>query len=86
MLDGAFEYPPPSEYMTYITHTTFTTYTTYNNTQQARAGEIKNFTGIDDPYEIPANPEITINTADLSIQQSVDALIDELAKRGIVRM
>lgn len=38
--------------------------------KKARAGEIKNFTGIDDPYEIPANPEMTVDTNNATEEES----------------
>jgi len=43
-------------------------------TKKARSGEIKNFTGIDDPYEEPENPEIVITTDDQTVEQSFDTL------------
>ena len=49
--------------------------------KRARAGEIKNFTGIDDPYEVPENPEITIHTDRESVQESVERLLDFLIPR-----
>ncbi len=52
--------------------------------KKARAGEIKGFTGIDDPYEEPANAEIHIKTHEMSVEESVQTLLDELAKRGII--
>ena len=51
---------------------------------KARAGEIKNFTGIDSPYEPPNNPEIAISTVDLSAEQAADKLFEYLLERGIV--
>lgn len=42
--------------------------------KKARSGEIKNFTGIDDPYEEPENPEIVITTDDQTVEQSFDTL------------
>lgn len=38
---------------------------------RARRGELKNFTGIDDPYEVPEHPELTLDTRVLSVEQSV---------------
>jgi adenylylsulfate kinase len=38
--------------------------------KDARAGKIKNFTGIDSPYEIPENPDIEINSGELSVEES----------------
>lgn len=52
--------------------------------KKARAGEIKNFTGIDDPYEAPANPEISLDTENLSLEDEVQVLLDELRKREII--
>jgi adenylylsulfate kinase len=40
--------------------------------KKAREGKIKDFTGIDSPYIAPKNPDLIINTADLSIEQAVD--------------
>ncbi|OQW48185.1 MAG: hypothetical protein A4S09_13835 [Proteobacteria bacterium SG_bin7] len=45
---------------------------------KARAGEIKNFTGIDDPYEPPMNPEITVDTHKMSAEQAADLIIKGL--------
>ena len=46
--------------------------------RKARNGEIKSFTGIDDPYEPPLNPEITINTAEETVEESLERLINYL--------
>jgi len=46
--------------------------------KKARAGEIKNFTGIDDPYEAPINPEIVLNTDTMSLEEEVVAILDYL--------
>ena len=46
--------------------------------KKARSGEIKHFTGIDSPYEAPANPEITIDTEKLTVDESVDKIINYL--------
>ncbi len=46
--------------------------------KKARAGEIKGFTGIDDPYEPPLNPEIVVHTATESVQESLDKIIQYL--------
>ena len=45
---------------------------------KARAGEIKGFTGIDDPYEPPAAPEVVCKTADESVEESAQKVIDRL--------
>ena len=52
--------------------------------KKARAGEIKNFTGIDDPYEAPENPEIVLNSHDMSLDEEVSVLLDALRQRGIL--
>lgn len=49
--------------------------------KKARAGELKNFTGIDSPYERPENPDITIHTDKANIVDSVDVLLKTLLKR-----
>jgi bifunctional enzyme CysN/CysC len=49
--------------------------------KRARAGEIKDFTGIDAPYEEPENPEITIHTDRESVKESVGRLLDFLIPR-----
>jgi adenylylsulfate kinase len=49
--------------------------------KRARAGEIKDFTGIDAPYEEPENPEITIHTDRESVKDSVGRLLDFLIPR-----
>jgi len=52
--------------------------------QKARKGEIKNFTGIDSEYEAPEHAEITISTAELSIEQCADVVIDYLKLHKII--
>jgi adenylyl-sulfate kinase len=52
--------------------------------KKARAGEIKNFTGIDSDYELPENPEIVVNTAELDIEQCADLVIDYLKKHQMI--
>jgi adenylylsulfate kinase len=52
--------------------------------KKARAGEIKNFTGIDSPYESPMNPELIIETDKLDIEQSIDSIIDYLKQKNIL--
>lgn len=46
--------------------------------KKARAGEIKNFTGISDPYEAPSNPDMNINTGDLTLEQSIEVLLKKM--------
>ena len=45
---------------------------------KARAGEIKGFTGIDDPYEAPGAPEVTCATDKESVEESAQKVIDKL--------
>lgn len=52
--------------------------------KKARAGEIKNFTGIDDPYEAPESPEIYLNTATMSLEEEVNVIIDYLKQKGFL--
>jgi adenylylsulfate kinase len=46
--------------------------------KRARKGEIKNFTGISDPYETPVKPEIVINTSELAVADCVTTIVDYL--------
>jgi len=48
---------------------------------KARAGELKNFTGIDSPYEAPEAPEIRIDTTKLTAEQAADLIVEELLSR-----
>ena len=52
---------------------------------KARRGEIKNFTGIDDPYEAPLQPELILETLINSAEENAHLIIDYLRKRGCVR-
>ncbi|MDP7422568.1 MAG: adenylyl-sulfate kinase [bacterium] len=52
--------------------------------KKARAGEIREFTGIDSPYEEPENPEIVINTEEQTVEDSLDKIITYLKERGII--
>lgn len=52
--------------------------------KKARRGEIKGFTGIDAPYEEPVDPEITINTERLSLEESVQFIINYLKDRNYI--
>ncbi len=51
---------------------------------KARRGELKNFTGIDSPYEPPEKPEIYIDTTHTSSEESATAIVDELRKAGML--
>ncbi|MEA3317299.1 MAG: adenylyl-sulfate kinase, partial [Bacteroidota bacterium] len=48
---------------------------------KARKGLIKNFTGIDAPYEEPQNPDVEIKTTELTVKQSIDKILDKLVER-----
>lgn len=52
--------------------------------KKARAGQIRNFTGIDDPYEAPCAPEIVLPSHQMSLPQEVEALSTLLRERGIL--
>ncbi len=52
--------------------------------KKARAGEIKEFTGISAPYEAPASPELTLKSHELSVDAAVQKVLDHLASKGIV--
>jgi len=51
---------------------------------KARRGELKNFTGIDSPYEAPESPELRIDTLQLSAEQAADLIVEELRRRGLL--
>jgi bifunctional enzyme CysN/CysC len=53
--------------------------------RKARAGEIRNFTGIDSPYEAPVSPELRINTVERSPEDAADEILRFLESRGILR-
>jgi len=50
----------------------------------ARAGEIKNYTGIDSPYEIPVSPELVIDTDEQSLEDSVSSVLSFLKFNGTI--
>ena len=53
--------------------------------KRARAGEIKNYTGIDSPYEMPVNPELIIDTEKETLDESVSKIVSFLQKKAIIR-
>lgn len=53
--------------------------------QKARVGEIKHFTGISSPYEAPENPELSIDTGRLGLDECVDTVLALMRVRGIVK-
>jgi len=52
--------------------------------KKARRGELKNFTGVDSPYEVPEAPEIRIDTTQLTPEQAADTILARLRNAGIV--
>lgn len=52
--------------------------------RRARAGEIRDFTGISSPYEEPENPELAIDTGSMPLDQCVDQVIGYLQDRGLI--
>jgi bifunctional enzyme CysN/CysC len=52
--------------------------------KKARLGELKNFTGIDSPYEPPENPEIHIDTSRVSPEEATDLVVDALLDRRLL--
>ncbi|ADU96634.1 adenylylsulfate kinase [Thermovibrio ammonificans HB-1] len=53
--------------------------------KKARAGQIKNFTGIDDPYEEPENPEIIVETDKMTVEECVDKIVNFLTVNGYIK-
>ncbi len=53
--------------------------------QKARAGEVKDFTGISAPYEEPLNPELTIDSSKLTVEESTRAVLNYLEEKGYVK-
>jgi len=52
--------------------------------KKARAGEVKDFTGISAPYEEPLNPELTIDSSKLSVEESTRDILNYLEEKGYV--
>jgi len=52
--------------------------------EKARRGEIKEFTGVSDPYEPPENPELVLETENQSPEQSAQQILDYLEERGLI--
>jgi adenylylsulfate kinase len=50
--------------------------------KKARAGEVKDFTGISAPYEEPLNPELTVDSSKLSVEESTRAILKYLEEKG----
>jgi sulfate adenylyltransferase len=52
---------------------------------KARRGEIKDFTGIDDVYETPETPEITLNTINYTVEENARSIVNFLAEKGFIK-
>jgi len=53
--------------------------------RRARAGEVKEFTGISSPYEPPEKPELTVNTEQETLEESVQKILSLLSERSIIK-
>jgi adenylylsulfate kinase len=53
--------------------------------KKARAGEIKGFTGIDDPYEAPEKPELVVRNGECTPQEAAAQVIQYLEDKGLLR-
>ena len=53
--------------------------------KKARSGALKNFTGIDSPYEAPITPEIHIDTTKMTPEQAADLIVERLRDRGLIK-
>jgi sulfate adenylyltransferase len=52
---------------------------------KARRGEVKGFTGVDDPYEAPHNPELVLDTVRQGVEENARRILGHLVERGFVR-
>jgi bifunctional enzyme CysN/CysC len=52
--------------------------------KKARRGDLKNFTGVDSPYEDPERPEVRIDTTQLSPEEATDVLVERLRRTGVL--
>lgn len=52
--------------------------------QKARAGQIRDFTGIDSPYEVPERPEVRLDTSEMSVDTCIEQLIGYLLERELI--
>ena len=53
--------------------------------EKAFSGEIKEFTGVSDPYEVPRDPELTIDTANTTQEEALQQLLIKLEVMGLIR-
>ena len=54
--------------------------------QKARRGELKGFTGVDDPYEPPRNPDIVVNTVEYPPEECSERVLAYLIEKGFVKV
>ena len=52
--------------------------------KKARAGKLKNFTGIDSPYEAPVSPEIRLSTMEMDANTAADTIVDWMRVQGYI--
>ena len=52
---------------------------------KARAGLVKEFTGVSDPYEVPESPELSIDTSDIGVDEAVQRILLKLEREGYLR-
>jgi adenylylsulfate kinase-like enzyme len=52
--------------------------------EKAFRGEIKGFTGVDDPYEAPTRPEVVVDTEQLAAEEAAKLILERLEKLGLV--
>jgi bifunctional enzyme CysN/CysC len=52
--------------------------------RKARNGELKNFTGVDSPYEVPEHPEVRVDTTRLTPERAADVILERLQRAGVV--
>jgi bifunctional enzyme CysN/CysC len=52
--------------------------------KKARSGELKNFTGVDSPYESPEHPEMRIDTTCVTPEQAADMILERLRRAGVI--
>ena len=52
--------------------------------KKARRGELKNFTGVDSPYEVPEHPDVRIDTTRLSAEEAARVILERLERAGLI--
>jgi bifunctional enzyme CysN/CysC len=52
--------------------------------RKARRGELRNFTGVDSPYETPEQPDVLLDTTQLSAEESAQAIVERLEREGVI--